>query len=55
MADYSFSREARFDLLEIWDYISRDNISAADRVMEEIEETVAMLARNPDLGTFAKI
>ena len=51
MADYSFSREARVDLLEIWDYI---NVSAADRVTEEIKEAVEMLVRNPELGHIRK-
>ena len=54
MADYLFSREARVDLLEIWEYIARDNLSAADRVTDEIKEAVEMLSRNPDLGHIRK-
>jgi len=40
--------------LEIWDYIARDNVSAADRVTEEIKEAVEMLVRNPELGHIRK-
>ncbi|MSU61052.1 MAG: type II toxin-antitoxin system RelE/ParE family toxin [Pedosphaera sp.] len=38
------------DLLEIWERIARDNLDAADRVEQEIEQVVSMLARNPELG-----
>jgi plasmid stabilization system protein ParE len=50
MADSFYSPAARLDLLEIWEYIARDNLDAADRVEREIQETVSMLARNPSLG-----
>ena len=40
--------------MEIWDYIARDNVSAADRVTEEIKEAVEMLVRNPELGHIRK-
>jgi antitoxin ParD1/3/4 len=52
MAEYSFSPEARLDLMDIWEYIARDNVSAADRVAQEIHDAVDMLARNPELGHF---
>jgi plasmid stabilization system protein ParE len=54
MADHIFSPEARLDLFEIWEYIARDNIGAADRVIEEIREAINLLARNPDLGHLRK-
>lgn len=50
MADSFFSPEARLDLLEIWEHIAQDNLDAADRVAQEIEQAVAMLGRNPKLG-----
>jgi plasmid stabilization system protein ParE len=50
MTDHFFSPEARLDLLEIWEYIAQDNVSAADRVTGEIEHAIAMLSRNPELG-----
>jgi hypothetical protein len=33
MAEHFYSREARIDHLEIWEYIAHDNIDAADRVV----------------------
>lgn len=50
MVDYFYSQEARADLLEIWEFIARDNLDAADRVEHKIQEAVSMLARNPELG-----
>jgi len=50
MADHIYSPEARLDLLEIWEFIARDNLDAADRVEQEIRQAVEMLARNPGLG-----
>ena len=50
MADYFYSPQARLDLLEIWEFIARDNLDAADRVEREIEQAIIRLAHNPDLG-----
>lgn len=50
MVDYFYSREARLDLFEIWEHIAADNVDAADRVEQEIQQAVAMLATNPGLG-----
>lgn len=50
MAEAFYSPEARDDLLEIWEYIARDNLDAADRVEREIQEAVSLLSRHPDLG-----
>ncbi len=50
MADFFYSPEARRDLLEIWEFIAQDDLDAADRVEQEIEEALAMLSRNPELG-----
>ncbi len=50
MADYFYSREARLDLLEIWEHIAKDNVDAADRVELEVQKSVAKLAANPGLG-----
>ena len=50
MADHFFSPEARLDLLEIWEYIARDNLTAPDRVVQEISEAITRLARNPQLS-----
>jgi plasmid stabilization system protein ParE len=50
MADYVFSPQARLDLLEIWEYIARDDLDAADRVEAEIHLAISKLARNPGIG-----
>lgn len=44
------SRRAKADLAELWTYIARDSPAAADRMMAEIEERLAMLAGSPLLG-----
>jgi plasmid stabilization system protein ParE len=50
MADYIFSPQARIDLLEIWEFIARDNVDAADRVEGEIHAALNWLSANPNLG-----
>ena len=50
MPDCFYSREARLDLLEIWEHVAQDNVDAADRVEQEIQKSVTMLAANPKLG-----
>lgn len=50
MGDFFYSAAARDDLLEIWEYIARDNLEAADRVEREIENAILKLAKNPEMG-----
>lgn len=50
MADYFYSPEARLDLLEIWEYIAHDDLDTADRVEQEIQQSISMLARHPEMG-----
>ena len=38
------------DYLEIWEFIARDNLDAADRVESEIERAILRLVRHPELG-----
>ena len=38
------------ELREIWEYIAKDNTSAADRVIDATEQTFRMLVDNPGLG-----
>ncbi|MEN9574915.1 MAG: hypothetical protein RL514_2770 [Verrucomicrobiota bacterium] len=42
--------EARLDLCDIWEYIADDNVSAADRLVEEIDAQCKFLARMPEIG-----
>jgi len=37
-------------LLQIWEYIARNDVDAADRVEGQIQQAVTKLARNPGLG-----
>lgn len=41
---------ARDDLEQIWDFIARDSIDAADRVRDEIESAMLQLAEMPGMG-----
>ncbi|MDB6039674.1 MAG: hypothetical protein JWM99_3515 [Verrucomicrobiales bacterium] len=50
MADFFYSQEARRDLLGIWEFIAQGDLDAADRVEREIEQAIAMLVENPELG-----
>ena len=49
MADHFYSPRARLDLLEIWEHIAADDLDTADRIEQEIQQAVAMLAHNPEL------
>lgn len=44
------TREASHDLDEIQEYISRDNVEAARRVLAKIFDRIAYVANNPDSG-----
>ena len=50
MSRYIFGRDAADDLDQIWDYIARDNVSAADRLIDKLFEAFEELAKNPALG-----
>jgi toxin ParE1/3/4 len=42
--------QAEEDLIDIWLYIAQDNPRAADRLLDEIEEKLSLLANHPQLG-----
>jgi plasmid stabilization system protein ParE len=50
MKKYVLSTGAELDLDEIWEYISLDNIRAADRWIEKLFDAFEALARNPGMG-----
>ena len=50
MATLRLSEPAELDLTEIWDYIARDNPSAADRYLDRIQEHCHDLAESSRLG-----
>jgi toxin ParE1/3/4 len=41
---------ARDDLRQIWVYIAQHNLAAADYLVDEIERSLRLLARNPQMG-----
>lgn len=50
MSSFKLSPEAFQDIEGIWDFISEDNVDAADRVREEIFAACEMLAEVPGMG-----
>jgi toxin ParE1/3/4 len=50
MPDIRRTAQAEADLIELWLYIAQDNPSAADRLLDEIEDKFLLLAANPQLG-----
>ncbi len=45
-----FTQSARTDLLDAWLYIAEENPSAADRVLDAIEQDAHKLAQQPRMG-----
>lgn len=45
-----YTNLARRDRLELWLHIASDNPTAADRLLDEIDEMLLLLAGSPNLG-----
>jgi len=50
MIRHEFHPKAEIDLDAIWEFTSKDNIDAADRLIEEIEAAVKALVPLPHQG-----
>lgn len=50
MAHFSRTDRAEEDLIEIWTYVASDNPTAADRLLDRIDEVCGRLAENPRMG-----
>ncbi len=50
MSGYVLSSEALAELDEIWAYIARDDIEAADRWIAALFDACELLGRNPQAG-----
>ena len=50
MAEIKRTAQAEEDLIDIWVYIAQDNVSAADSLLDRIEEKFFLLADQPRLG-----
>ncbi|MDB5339443.1 MAG: plasmid stabilization protein [Planctomycetaceae bacterium] len=51
MARIIRTRQARSDVLDIWEYIAADNTAAADKVIRRLDEVIRLLAEQPELGS----
>ena len=49
-ASFVFSPEALEDLDDIWLYVSKDDITAADRAERKLRQAVELLAARPEIG-----
>ena len=50
MSRYQFTPQASDDLFEIWSYIARDSVQAADRLEDEVYKACAFLVEGPLRG-----
>ena len=50
MSEIKRTAQAEEDLIDIWVYIAHEDIRAADRVLDEIEDRFSLLAEQPRLG-----
>jgi len=50
MSKYVVSVEAKTDLAEIWEYVAKDSLDAADRWIARLRDAFEALARAPGIG-----
>jgi len=50
MKRFVLTPQAKRDVNDIWDYIANDNIDAADRILDALDNAMHKLARNPGIG-----
>ena len=50
MSTYVLGRGSESDLDEIWEYIARDNVEAADRWIAKLFDAFELLGRSPGIG-----
>lgn len=50
-----YTRRAKTDLSEIFDYVAQDNVHAAARIIAKIRNSLAGLTTNPSLGRQGRI
>ena len=49
--NYLVKARAQLDLKSHWRYIARDNVMAADGLLDAAEETFKLISENPDIGS----
>ena len=50
MAKVRYSASAESDLLEAWLYLAEDSVTAADRMLDQIETEASRLLNQPSMG-----
>ena len=55
MATVNFAQSARTDLLEVWLFIAEENLNAADRVLETIDQEAGYWQRNRSWAVLDRI
>ena len=50
MRQFVLTPRAKQDINDIWDYMADDNIEAADRVVDALENAMVKLKKNPGIG-----
>jgi len=49
--NYVVKARARLDLKKHWQYIAKEDLIAADRLLEAAEKTFKLIAENPEIGS----
>ena len=50
MARYTRTARCEEDLIDIWTYVARDSLAAADRLLDQIDEVCERLTEFPGMG-----
>ena len=50
MARVTLRPQAEVDILEIWEFIAGDNVAAADKWVDDLDEKMALWATQPMMG-----
>jgi toxin ParE1/3/4 len=50
MSGFVFHPAAFRDINEIWEFIAEDNLNAADRILDELQESIEKLVDFPEMG-----
>ena len=50
MKRFILTPRAKQDVNDIWDYIANEDIEAADRVLDALDNAMIKLAKNPGIG-----
>ena len=53
MKRFVLTPRAKRDVNDIWDYIAADNVEAADRVLDALDNAMVKLAKTPGIGPLA--